>query len=633
MPSSDALTQLGDWIDSRTGYRAARDTLRQRLLPRGPRWFYATGICSLGLFAVIAVTGLLLMTSYSPASDHGWSSVFLIESTPGGSFVRGLHYYASHALLILFAIHLAREILTASYRAPRELAWIAGVLLLPLLAGAAVTGNPLSASNKAIGQIDIESHIVGNMPVIGPIARSLFVGGDQVGNLTLTRLYTLHVAILPMLAGLLMVFHVYQQLRWGTAAVVPDASLPSVELETSLASEARSPVTGVETYWPTQTARNALVFGIVFGIVTYLAWRFGAPLDAPADPMLDEMPRPEWYFRSLFELRSYFNGSVEFIATGLIPTLFLLFLVALPWLDACLPRFAGHVFRYSVVILAASAWTALTAMSFARDREDQQFQKYLVEATARAERAKLLASMKGVPAEGPAALLRRDPLTQGPLLFKRHCANCHPYLDGEGNGIEATTPAAPNLFGFPGREWIAGLFDPDKIAGPDYFGHTAFVEEGTSGGMIDYVRDDLYAVDEEELAERRSQVRKIVAALAAEANLPSQVDSDKADAAAIAEGRELISSDALGDATGCITCHKFGDAGELGSAPDLTGYGSRHWLDEFISNPSHERFYSSNNDGMPAFVPAEPGSPQNMMSHDDLLLIVDWLRRDWPRRK
>ncbi len=272
-------------------------------------------------------------------------------------------------------------------------------------------------------------------------------------------------------------------------------------------------------------------------------------------------------------------------------------------------------------------------MSFARDREDQNFQQHLVEAAELAERAKFLASANGVPSEGPAALLRRDPLTQGPLLFKRHCANCHPYLDGEGNGIEATTPAAPNLHGFPNREWIAGLFDPDRIASPDYYGHTAFVKEGTSGGMIDYVRDELYAVDDEALAKRKDEVRKIVLALAAEANLPAHAAEDKKNAAAIAEGRELISGETLGDeTTGCASCHQFGEAGSRGSAPDLTGYGSREWLDAFISNPSHERFYGDNNDGMPAFVPAEPGSPQNMMSHDDLLLIVDWLRQDWPRQ-
>ena len=84
-----------------------------------------------------------------------------------------------------------------------------------------------------------------------------------------------------------------------------------------------------------------------------------------------------------------------------------------------------------------------------------------------------------------------------------------------------------------------------------------------------------------------------------------------------------------GDELGCVNCHKFSDTGELGTGADLTGYGSREWLTAFVSNPAHERFYGDYNDGMPAFHPAAPGSPQNVISRDELLLIVDWLRRDW----
>ncbi|HEX6985506.1 MAG TPA: cytochrome b N-terminal domain-containing protein, partial [Planctomycetaceae bacterium] len=476
-------------------YRAARAVLRDRLLPHGAGWGYATGACTLGLFAVVAVTGVVLMTGYSPASDHGWSSVFLIESTPGGSFVRGLHYWGSHALIVLFAVHLARAVLTASFRAPRELAWIAGVLLLPLLVTEAVTGNPLSASNKAFGQIEVESHIVGNMPLVGRLARGVLVGGDEVGNLTMTRLYALHVVVLPLLAGLLLVFHLYQHLRWGTASrPAGTTAMPEAHPAPAAAGQA----TG-DAYWPAQTARNALVFGVVFGTVMLLTWRYGAPLDAPADPTLDQMPRPEWYFRALFELRNHVSGSAEFVVTGLLPILLLVFLIALPWIDRLLPRFASLVFRYAVVILAAAGWAGLTAVSFARDREDEAYRAYLAEAEARADRAKLLASVKGVPPAGPSALLRSDPFTQGPRLFARHCANCHPHLDGQGNGVPAKTLVAPNLHGYATREWVAGLLDPERIAGPDYFGHTAFVTEGTSGGMIDYVRDELYAVEGEEL--------------------------------------------------------------------------------------------------------------------------------------
>lgn len=626
MPRSDALTRFADWFDDRTAYRAARAALWNRRLPGGPRWSHVTGPCTLGLFAVVAATGLLLMSGYSPATDHGWSSVFLIDSTRSGSFLRGLHYYGSHALIVVFAVHLAREILAATFRAPRELAWFSGLLLLPLLVAEAVTGNPLTASNKAIGQIGVESHIVGDMPLVGPLSRTLLVGGEDVGNLTMTRLYVLHVAALPLLAGLLLAFHAYQLVRWGTLAsaagttAVPDPSLDP------------APRDADATYWPNQTARNAVAFGLVFAALAALALRYGAPLDAPVDPTLEEMPRPEWYARPLFELRAYVSGSTEFLATGLLPVLLLGFLAALPWFDRFLSPRASTVCRYLVVILGVGGWAGLTAASFGHDRRDRGYREFLTRGADRADRAKTLAAARGIPPEGPAALLQGDPFTQGPLLFERHCKTCHPHLDPSGNGIAATQPAAANLYGFAGRDWIAGLLDPARISGPDYFGRTAFVTEGKSGGMIDFVRDELYGTEEkplagEALAARKEQVRKAVLALSAQAALPGQAGLDKKDAAAIAEGDVLLAGDDLG----CINCHKFGDAGELGTGPDLTGYGSKDWLSKFISNSGHERFYAAANDGMPAFLPDESDLAENILTGDELLLIVDWLRGDWPR--
>ena len=610
---SDTLTKFADWLDDRLGYRAARGVLSRHLRPAGPRWSLALTISTLAMFLVVAVTGIALMTGYSPATDHGWSSVFHIESTPGGSFLRGLHYYGSHALIILFAIHLARTILTASFRAPRDLAWIAGVLLLPLLAAAAVTGNPLTASNKAVGQIEVESHIIGNIPLIGPLVRELFVGGEQIGHLTMTRLYTLHVMVLPLLAGLLLVLHIHQQVRWSSR-------------DDSESDEPEDPPTSRA---PGQSARNALVFGVVFAAVAFLAWRFGVPLEVPADPTLVSMPRPEWYFRALFELRNSMVGVGEFVVTGLLPLLFLLLLILLPWIDRLMPGVLSRWFRYALVIGAAVAWTGLTFQSYAHDREDPAYQAFLAESEELAKRARELAvAAEGIPPAGPAALLQSDPKIQGPRLFIQHCANCHSHVDDAGNGIPAKTSAASNLYGFGSREWIAGLLDPEQISSGDYYGHTAFVQGFASMGMIDYVKSTLYAVEPEQLDERRKQVRKVVMALSAEAHLPAQREEDLADAEEIAAGRKLLAGDTLG----CVECHKFGEAGEIAGlipAPDLTGYGSRAWLREFIANPGHKRFYGSSNDGMPAYRPAEPGSPENILPREELLLIVDWLRGDW----
>jgi len=86
----------------------------------------------------------------------------------------------------------------------------------------------------------------------------------------------------------------------------------------------------------------------------------------------------------------------------------------------------------------------------------------------------------------------------------------------------------------------------------------------------------------------------------------------------------------LAGSVSCTDCHKFHDQGELGSAPDLTGYGSREWLLGMIDNPQHERFYSGDrNDRMPAFADDSEHPERNLLSPRELSLLVDWLRGDW----
>ena len=98
-----------------------------------------------------------------------------------------------------------------------------------------------------------------------------------------------------------------------------------------------------------------------------------------------------------------------------------------------------------------------------------------------------------------------------------------------------------------------------------------------------------------------------------------------ADASTVDAGRELLSGE-----LDCVQCHRFHKEGDLGSAPDLTGYGSRDWLLGMIGNPQHERFYNEeHNDRMPAFA-KDPNQPQaNLLSPRELSQIVDWLRGEW----
>jgi len=213
--------------------------------------------------------------------------------------------------------------------------------------------------------------------------------------------------------------------------------------------------------------------------------------------------------------------------------------------------------------------------------------------------------------EGVFTLLRNDPLTQGPKLFAKHCASCHRYDGHDGlGGQPKDPPSAADLKGFASREWLAGLLDPDRVATPHYFGATKF----KAGKMVKFVQEDVagFSADDKKLLE------KAIAALSAEAQLKSQREIDRRDEALIAQGTEAL----IGPRMTCVDCHVFHDEGDA-NGPDLTGYGSRQWLLDFIGNPEHERFYGDRNDRMPLF------GEDKIITADELGLLVDWLRGEW----
>ena len=620
------MHSLFNWLDARTDFRRLLEPIRLRVLPAGPRWAYSTASCLLWLFVIQLVTGLLLMLSYSPSTTTAWASVHFIEQSAAGHFLRGLHHIASHALIILCGVHVVRVLLARAFQAPRELLWITGLMLIPLMVVWAFSGNPLSGGLKGVSQIEVEGHIIGSTPWVGPIIQRILIGGDEVGHLTLTHLYFLHVGLLPLLVIGLLLFHIGQVYRHGLS--IAEVGGPQDEVShwtapnlANLAAHQSSLMPPRLRYFPHQTVRNMAALTVLLGIISVLAWKHGAPLDVPADPTLPHTPRPEWYFRSLFELRRYFTGDWEFVATIIIPAAVLGFFVLFPLLDRKCSYRVSMVVRFLVVLIGVGTWGGLTTMSYLRDWNDAEFIASSAETDALSARARELADRSLLPPEGAITLLRDDPKTQGPLLFARHCSSCHSHADSNNVGIKASEPSAPNLHGFGTTGWTEGTLDPQRIASEHYFGKTKFA----SGDMVSKVKELFEGLEEADAVKMRDDLKLVAQALSAEAALPRSVATGQVDQAPTLAGRELISG-----RLACTDCHKFHDKGELGSAPDLTGYGSRDWLLGMIGNPQHERFYPGDrNDRMPAFADDVEHPERNLLSKRELNLLVDWLRGEW----
>jgi len=132
--------------------------------------------------------------------------------------------------------------------------------------------------------------------------------------------------------------------------------------------------------------------------------------------------------------------------------------------------------------------------------------------------------------------------------------------------------------------------------------------------MVEFIKDSLKELKDDE--DLKSEYPKMIKVLAAE------VTRDPS--------KEVSEDDAmlLGDFT-CTECHRFHKAGKLGSAPDLTGYGSREWLIGIISDPSHKRFYGENNDRMPSYVKSPTEPDKNILTVHQVEILADWLRGNW----
>jgi mono/diheme cytochrome c family protein len=250
--------------------------------------------------------------------------------------------------------------------------------------------------------------------------RVLLQGGDQMGNLTLTRFFTIHGFILPGLVVLLTVVHLYLFRRHG---VTPPLWRSPGQLK---AAE--------EPFWPKQALKDgvlALAFLIGLGVWAY--WR-PAPLEERADPSKLYEARPEWYFMFLFQLLSYFKGPYEIVGTFILPLLFFLILFFWPLLDRNPHRSPlRRPFAMGALTLGTAGLIGLTIFAIATDVRMHE----PVQAVAAAP----------PPAEPAGPIQRLDV----PRLYETHCQACHG-VDGSGQAARERMPDIPD---FTSLSWQA----------------------------------------------------------------------------------------------------------------------------------------------------------------------------------
>src|SRR5215467_11226404 len=229
-----------DWMDQRTGYRKLVHEALYENVPGGARWRYVWGSTLTFALAVQFITGIFLWMGYAPSSQTAWESVYYMQDVMvGGWLLRGLHHYTAHAMIILLALHLMQVVIDGAYKAPREINFWFGLILLQLVLGLSLTGYLLPWDQKGFWATKVATNLVAIVPGVGPGLQTIIIGGSEYGHHTLTRFFALHAGVLPATVIALVVGHIYLFRRHGLKPSEPKRKPDAM-------------------FWPDQVLRDAV---------------------------------------------------------------------------------------------------------------------------------------------------------------------------------------------------------------------------------------------------------------------------------------------------------------------------------------------------------------------------------------
>jgi ubiquinol-cytochrome c reductase cytochrome b subunit len=411
------IQKIGDWFDLRLQLSTPiRETVQHPVPRETASWFYVFGSAALTVFMLQIVTGILLALIYVPSAGEAWNSLqTLNHGVSLGWFIRALHGWGSNFMVAIVLIHMVQVFLFGAYKFPRELTWIVGVLLLLVTLGMAFTGQIMRFDQDAYWGLGIGASIVSRVPVIGPWAVNLILGGPIIAGATLSRFFALHVFVVP---GLLIAFvgvHVLMVLKLG----INEWPMPGRIVRRATYMQEYRELTHKEgiPFVPGAVWKDIVFSGFILLAIAACAVYFGpfGPSGQPDPTIIQTAPRPDFFFLWLYALLSFLPPSAETPIMLIGPAIAIIVLLALPF-------FAGEGEKSWKRRPIAVLTTLLIAVALSTMTHLGQHTPWspVMEAW----------SSEPIPSQyvhGRTALQR-----QGALVFKaKQCHNCHS-LDDRG---------------------------------------------------------------------------------------------------------------------------------------------------------------------------------------------------------
>ncbi len=328
------------------------------------RYTFYLGFITFFLFLILLTTGIALMCYYRPYPPVAYQDMKDLQFVVFmGPFLRAMHRWAAHAMVVCVFLHMCRVFYTASYKKPRQFNWVIGVLLLLLTLGLSFTGYLLPWDQLAYWAITVGTNIGGYAPIVGGQLKELLLGGHTVGEAALIRFYVLHVAVLPSLLILLTIVHFWRIRKDGglsrplwklkpekaealvtIGAPVEVASLKTVATSKDKTYGLMEVVTGKPIFetitpeeeddavfsYPYAFFREAIALMVTVTGIMAMSLFFHAPLEELANPAKTPNPaKAPWYFLGLQELVSH-----SALLGGVVaPALMVFILLAIPYFD------------------------------------------------------------------------------------------------------------------------------------------------------------------------------------------------------------------------------------------------------------------------------------------------------------
>ncbi|HUA09259.1 MAG TPA: cytochrome b N-terminal domain-containing protein [Candidatus Acidoferrales bacterium] len=469
-----------NWIESRTGFLSMAKEFLTEDIPGGASYWYVFGSATLFAMVLQITTGIFLTFFYAPSAATAWESTRAIYLNPFTHFLLSVHYWGASAMIALVFLHLLQVLIWGAYKSPRELQWVVGVLLLLVTLVLGLTGYLLPWDMDAYFASQVSLNIAG-LPPGGSILQAIAQGGTVMGTNTINRFFGLHVWLMPAVLVALVGAHLAIFRHNGPAGPVAD--------------DPRKLKDG--RFWPDQMFMDAMASFFVFLIIIFLAFVVPPFLDAKADPTNGAfVPYPAWYFLSLFGLLNLVpiflgNGPFpELLAAIIVPTIGLIVVLLLPWLDRSTTRSFGSraailwpTFIILVAVVGLSVYAQIGIQAKQAAGPPSQTEAQILAAPAEAATTTQSAS-SGASAAGA-------------KVFADSCSGCHAATGAGQAGVAPPLAGNPFVTGDPKAviNVVENGLHGEVIMGQKYDGQMpawkASLSKSDIAAVVTYIRSGL----------------------------------------------------------------------------------------------------------------------------------------------